>query len=158
MQYGSHALRDIWKPSFYIAHCSDEDAETINVECRCRIVDIGDIDMLWVTWPSVGDMHAFFRHLNIAFHPANQSWCTFHMMILMRITQFIITNALCSSPPNVKLSIRYLSQISTMAPIFQQYNYFRQNSLNIRRQWKYWCKYFDISNSTFTMKSRSDKK
>ena len=99
-----------------------------DVECRCRIVDIGDIDMLWVTWPSVGDMHAFFRHLNIAFHPANQSWCTFHMMILMRITQFIITNALCSSPPNVKLSIRDLSQISTMAPIFQQYNYFRQNS------------------------------
>ena len=124
MQYGSHALRDIWKPSFYIAHCSDEDAETINVECRCRIVDIGDIDMLWVTWPSVGAMHAFFRHLNIAFHPANQSWCTFHMMILMRITQFKIINALC----NVKLSIRYLSQISTMVPIFQQYNYFRQNS------------------------------
>ena len=29
---------------------------------------------------------------------------------------------------NVKRSIRALSQISTMAPIFQQYNYFRQNS------------------------------
>ena len=98
-----------------------------DVECRCRIVDIGDIDMLWVTWPSVGDMHAFFRHLNIAFHPANQSWCTFHTMILMRITQFITTNALCSSPPNVKLSIRDLSQISTTTLIFMKTNYFRQD-------------------------------
>ena len=36
-------------------------------------------------------------------------------------------NALCGYP-HVKVSIRYLSQISTTAPIFQQYNYFRQNS------------------------------
>ena len=102
----------------FLLHCSlfRRRCRNYDVECRCRIVDIGDIDVLWVTWPSVGDMHAFFRHLNIAFHPANQSWCTFHMMILMRITQFKIINALC----NVKLSIRYLSQI------FQQYNYFRQ--------------------------------
>ena len=124
MQYGSHVLRDIWKLSLYIAYCSKFN----DVECRCRIVDIGDIDMLWVTWPSVGDMHAFFRHLNIAFHPANQSWCTFHTMILMRITQFIITNALvCSSPSNVKLSIRDLSQISTTTLIFMKTNYFRQD-------------------------------
>ena len=35
--------------------------------------------------------------------------------------------ALCGYP-HVKLSIRDLSQISATAPIFQQYNYFRQNS------------------------------
>ena len=36
-------------------------------------------------------------------------------------------NALCCYP-HVKVSIRELNQISTTAPIFQQYNYFRQNS------------------------------
>ena len=37
------------------------------------------------------------------------------------------SNALCGYP-HVKVSIRDLSQISATAPIFQQYNYFRQNS------------------------------
>ena len=36
-------------------------------------------------------------------------------------------NALCGYP-HVKVSIRELNQISTTAPIFQQYDYFRQNS------------------------------
>ena len=35
-------------------------------------------------------------------------------------------SALCGYP-HVKVSIRYLSQISTAAPIFQQFIYFRQN-------------------------------
>ena len=40
---------------------------------------------------------------------------------------YYIAIALCGYP-HVKLSIRDLSQISATAPIFQQYNYFRQNS------------------------------
>ena len=41
-------------------------------------------------------------------------------------TECSINDALCDYP-HVKVSIRDLSQISTTAPIFQQYNHFRQN-------------------------------
>ena len=56
------------------------------------------------------------------------------------------TNALCGYP-HVKVSIRELSQISTTAPIFQLYNYFRQNSEeNVTFTFYFfsfaWCKYF----------------
>ena len=40
------------------------------------------------------------------------------------------TNALCSYP-HVKMEIRDSSQISTTAPIFLEYNYFRQKYLEI---------------------------
>ena len=43
------------------------------------------------------------------------------------ITSWWFTNALCGYP-HVKVSIRDLGQFSTTASIFQQYNYFRQNS------------------------------
>ena len=46
---------------------------------------------------------------------------------LIYIFSFLVYTALCGYP-HVKVSIRELNQISTTAPIFQQYNYFRQNS------------------------------
>ena len=52
------------------------------------------------------------------------------MIIIILIKTFtakmIITIALCGYPIG-KMEIRDSSQISTTAPIFQQYNYFRQN-------------------------------
>ena len=51
------------------------------------------------------------------------------IMIVVNIKIMImtkITNALCCYP-HVKLEIGNLSQITTTAPIFLQFNYFREN-------------------------------